>query len=82
LFLNIIEPLRERYPGFVINSGWRPTDTAHGYAAVDLQWPNYMSNRRKMIEIATWVANKFPTRPNIARASRFFEQYSVVTHWL
>ncbi len=59
LFLNIVEPLRERYPGFVINSGWRPTDTAHGYAAVDLQWPNYMSNRRKMIEIATWVANNF-----------------------
>lgn len=61
LFLNVIEPLRERYPGFVINSGFRETDSAHGYAAVDLQWRNYMSNRRKMIEIATWIVNNFST---------------------
>jgi hypothetical protein len=60
LFLNIVEPLREKYPGFVINSGWRPTDTAHGYAAVDLQWPKYMEDRKKMIEIAEWIAVKFP----------------------
>lgn len=61
MFLNVIEPLRERYPGFVINSGWRPTNSAHGYAAVDLQWRNYMSDRRKMIEIATWIVNNFST---------------------
>lgn len=59
LFLNIIEPLRAKYPGFVINSGFRETDTAHGYAAVDLQWPKYLSDRKKMKEIGLYVVNNF-----------------------
>jgi hypothetical protein len=60
LFLNIVEPLREKYPGFNINSGFRETDTAHGYAAVDLQWPNYQDKQTKMLEIARYVATTLP----------------------
>lgn len=57
--LNVLEPLREVYPGFVINSGYRHTTSAHAYAAVDLQWPNYASNRKKMLEIAKYCAERF-----------------------
>jgi len=61
LALNILEPLREKYPGFRINSGFRQdTTSAHRYAAVDLQWPNYASNKRKMVEIANFVATSLP----------------------
>lgn len=61
LALNILEPLRERYPGFRINSGFRhDTMSAHRYAAVDLQWPQYASNKAKMVEIANYVARSLP----------------------
>ena len=59
LFLNIVEPLRAKYPGLVINSGYRHTETGHGYAAVDLQWPKYMDDRKKMKEIGLYVVNNF-----------------------
>lgn len=61
LALNILEPLREKYPGFRINSGFRhDTMSAHRYAAVDLQWPQYASNKQKMVEIANYVATSLP----------------------
>lgn len=61
LALNILEPLREKYPGFIITSGFRhDTKSAHRYGAVDLQWPKYKSDRNKMIEIATYVYTKLP----------------------
>lgn len=61
LALNILEPLRLRYPGFRINSGFRhDTNSAHRYGAVDLQWPNYASNREKMKEIANYVYTQLP----------------------
>lgn len=61
LALNVLEPLRQRYPGFRINSGFRhDTNSAHRYAAVDLQWPNHMSNKSKMVEIANYVATSLP----------------------
>ena len=61
LCLNILEPLREKYPGFRINSGFRSnTNSAHRYSAVDVQWPQYASNKQKMVEIANWVATTLP----------------------
>lgn len=61
LALNILEPLREKYPGFRINSGFRhDTMSAHRYSAVDLQWPQYASNKQKMVEIANFVATSLP----------------------
>lgn len=61
LCLNILEPLREKYPGFRINSGFRPnTESAHRYSAVDIQWPKHQANKQKMIEIANFVASKLP----------------------
>ncbi len=61
LALNILEPLREKYPGFRINSGFRhDTMSAHRYAAVDLQWPAHASNKAKMVEIANFVAKSLP----------------------
>lgn len=60
LCLNILEPLRERYPGFRINSGYRhDTKSAHRYAAVDIQW-GFADNRKKMIEIANYIATSLP----------------------
>jgi hypothetical protein len=60
LCLNILEPLRERYPGFRINSGFRhDTKSAHRYAAVDIQW-GFADNRKKMIEIANYIATSLP----------------------
>jgi hypothetical protein len=60
LCLNILEPLRERYPGFRINSGFRDdTKSAHRYAAVDIQW-GYADDRKKMIEIANYIATSLP----------------------
>ena len=60
LCLNILEPLRERYPGFRINSGYRhDTKSAHRYAAVDIQW-GFASDRKKMIEIANYIATSLP----------------------
>lgn len=60
LCLNILEPLRERYPGFRINSGFRhDTKSAHRYAAVDIQW-GFADNRKKMIEIANYIAISLP----------------------
>jgi hypothetical protein len=61
LALNILEPLREKYPGFRINSGFRhDTMSAHRYSAVDLQWPQHASNKQKMVEIANFVATSLP----------------------
>jgi hypothetical protein len=60
LCLNILEPLRERYPGFRINSGFRhDTNSAHRYSAVDIQW-GFADNRKKMIEIAKYIATSLP----------------------
>ncbi len=58
---NILEPLRARYPGFTINSGFRHGSgmSQHNKGqAVDLQWPS-MTNRQ-MFEVAQWAARNLP----------------------
>ena len=60
LAVNIVEPLRVRFPGFRINSGFRSADRLqHGQGqAVDLQYPSLPAARYN--EIAVWCIANLP----------------------
>jgi uncharacterized Zn-binding protein involved in type VI secretion len=58
---NIIEPLRAKYPGFQINSGFRvgQAEGQHGRGqAVDVQWVG--RPYKSMTEIAVWCRDNLP----------------------
>ncbi len=58
---NILEPMRARYPGFNINSGFRAGSGRSQHIrgqAVDLQWPG--KSNREMFEAAQWAARNLP----------------------
>lgn len=58
---NILEPIRTRYPGFNINSGFRHGSGVSQHnkgQAVDLQWPN-MTNKQ-MFDVAQWISQTLP----------------------
>lgn len=68
---NILEPMRARYPGFNINSGFRADTGASQHnkgQAVDLQWPN--KTNRQMFEIAQWAARNLPVDQLIVEHGR------------
>ncbi len=60
LAVNIVEPLRAKYPGFRINSGFRSADSGqHGRGqAVDVQWPG--KPPKDYNEIAVWCIANLP----------------------
>lgn len=54
---NCLEPLRARYPGFRINSGYRAGEgrSQHGIGqAADLQWPG--RSKAELLEICRWAS--------------------------
>lgn len=54
---NCLEPLRQKYPGFRVNSGFRVGEgqSQHGTGqAVDLQWPN--KTKAQLLEICQWAS--------------------------
>jgi hypothetical protein len=58
---NILEPLRAKYPGFRINSGFRkgPGSSQHNKGmSIDVQWPG--KPPRDYTEIGQWVAANLP----------------------
>lgn len=58
---NVLEPLRAKYPGFRINSGFRPKTGGSRHnrgMAVDLQWPGVSNS--KYLEISKWIAENIP----------------------
>jgi zinc D-Ala-D-Ala carboxypeptidase len=58
---NILEPLKEKYPGFRINSGFRKGagNSQHNKGmAVDLQWPGLSASG--YTPIAQWIKNNLP----------------------
>lgn len=68
---NILEPMRARYPGFTINSGFRAGGgrSQHNKGqAVDLQWPG--KTNRQMFEIAQWAARNLPVDQLIVEHGR------------
>jgi uncharacterized Zn-binding protein involved in type VI secretion len=57
---NILEPLRAKYPGFQINSGFRVSDNGqHGRGqAVDVQWVG--RPYKSLTEMAAWCRDNLP----------------------
>lgn len=54
---NCLEPLRQKYPGFRINSGYRVGEgqSQHGTGqAADLQWPG--KSKTELLEICKWAS--------------------------
>jgi hypothetical protein len=59
--INILEPLRSKYPGFRINSGFRQGNGRSQHCtgqAVDLQWPGKPASYYSTV--AAWAVNNLP----------------------
>lgn len=68
---NILEPIKARYPGFNINSGFRAGSGKSQHLrgqAVDLQWQG--KSNREMFEIAQWAARNLPVDQLIVEHGR------------
>jgi hypothetical protein len=59
LALNILEPVVKEFGRPIITSGYRPGNgnSAHAYAAIDIQWSKY--DKRKHVDIAKWISERF-----------------------
>lgn len=61
LCINVLEPLRVKYPGFRINSGFRRgsgvSQHLRGMAA-DLQWPGLARNSPKWLTMGKWIRDQ------------------------
>jgi hypothetical protein len=58
---NCIEPLRQKYPGFRINSGYRAgeSQSQHGTGqAADIQWPGI--SKAELFERCKWASENLP----------------------
>lgn len=72
LAVNIVEPIRSRWPGFTLNSGYdypkvsgsnRTGGSKHFYGqAMDLQWQGDMYNWAKQQERGKWIMENLPVR--------------------
>jgi hypothetical protein len=61
LAINVLEPLRVKYPGFRINSGFRPGSGSSQHKlgmAADLQFPG--KTNKECLEIANWCIQNLP----------------------
>jgi len=80
LAVNLIEPIREKYPGFTLNGGYdypgaevgskRAGKSKHFYgSAMDLQWKGDMRDFAVNKDRAVWIAKNLPIRACILEAA-------------
>ena len=80
LAVNLIEPIREKFPGFTLNGGYdypgavsgskRAGMSKHFYgSAMDLQWKGDMKNFDINKDRAVWIAKNLPIRGCILEAA-------------
>jgi len=80
LAVNLIEPIREKFPGFTLNGGYdypgaevgskRAGKSKHFYgSAMDLQWKGDMRDFAVNKDRAVWIAKNLPIRACILEAA-------------
>lgn len=81
ILVNVVEPARKKFPGLIINSGYRQysgNTSAHPIgAAVDLRIPGKKTDGRAHLQLAEWIARNCPGMDQI-----IFENGGGPNYWV